>query len=423
MGQTTTATAATLYPFGVPSGSHGAGAPIGVDPHGRPVFYDPLAAKQANLQQAAQLGIVGANGLGKSHLGKLVACGLHAQNVPVVVPNDFKGEWAGVIEQFGGASRRVDQTGGVNLLDPGELIALAAARNADQALIKSLETRRDETVVTVLGIVNKRPLTGVEATIVRTALSYTNPGDTITALPALLDTGRVADSLGVDQGTIRSSVDTAKLAVIALVGSPTGQALGTSGAHQVWDIRNGLAVDCTDIPDSQLVLSAATAATCWTAAQSSVLYYREMIDTSSIFGVVFDEAWRATKYFPALAEQIGGLLRMDRDQGLVTVLLTHSWEDTKQPGGADNILNRCSALAFGGMQQGEIRSIKVGGQYLNEDEQAVLARNSVGGSAGGSARGGVGRFLLKIGSGQGVEVRVVNPPSLPSGTNQRWDGR
>jgi len=336
----------------------------------------------------------------------------------VIIPADFKNEWAPLVAGLGGTSLSINRQGGINLADPGELIHLAEQSGVSSLVMEELKTRRDENFVVVLGIVRGKPLSDIEATIVRSALRDTPTGGSISEFVDSLDAGRIAQDLRVPVQAISEWVGAVLLSAVSLRDSPVGRAMGTASATQVWPMNGPLVVDTSTIPESESVLSAATAVTAWTAAQSGVMFARDRNGGRGVWGMLFDEVWRATRNFPALADQIGGLLRMDRDQGLATILITHSWTDTNQAGGS-NILNRCSALMLGGMQQGEIEQVAVNGQGLTEGERDVLARNSVGSSMGGRS-GGVGRFLLKIGSGAGTEVLVAEAPSMPSDTNQLW---
>ena len=119
-------------------------------------------------------------------------------------------------------------------------------------------------------------------------------------------------------------VERIKLSIMALINSPVGRACGTADPRQFWSVeRGGLCVDTQAIPEDDAELTAAVMLTCWTAALSTI-YLSNQRNPKSVHAVVFEEIWRATRQFPDLADRIGGLLRMDRHRGLVTILATHS---------------------------------------------------------------------------------------------------
>ena len=163
----------------------------------------------------------------------------------------------------------------------------------------------------------------------------------------------LAAAMNVPVSRAAELIEPIKLSVMAVLNSPVGQACGTTGPEQFWDINNGgLCVDTQAIPEDDKELTAAVMVTCWTAALSTIHLSSRRSDMN-VHAVIFEEIWRATRQFPDLADRIGGLLRMDRHHGLVTILATHSWSDTQQRGGS-NILARCAAFAIGGLQPEEV---------------------------------------------------------------------
>ncbi|NEP29236.1 MAG: hypothetical protein F6K49_47715 [Moorea sp. SIO3I6] len=177
------------------------------------------------------------------------------------------------------------------------------------------------------------------------------------------------------------------LDIAALAGGPIGQALGTSDSDQRWAADRPFVIDTSQILATEPQLTAAVTVTCWTAALSAIYHHNHCI-ADQVYAVIFDEIWRATREFPALANQIGGLLRMDRNDGIITILATHSWTDTQQPGGS-NILHRCAAFAIGGLQHEELDTIATAGLGLTPAELNEISANT--------ATNGTGRFLIKTG--------------------------
>lgn len=421
---TDVATASGLWPFTTATDRPLDGIPLGVEPEtGRMICYDPLTAFRSGHQRAAQLAILAANGLGKSALAKKLTVGFAAADVPVIVPFDPKNEYTGLVRRLGGTTLRVDRCGGLNVLDPGEAIRLAMAAGAGDEVVRELVKRRDHCLATVIAINRHRPLEDWEALLLSTAVELLPVGSTIQELPGVFsrEVERLARAL--HQSTVRTAelAEPLALSVAALAQGPIGTALGTAAAVQAWPVNQPLAVDTSAIPHGEKELSAAVIVTAWTAALSAIHLHNTMRNT--VHAVLFDEIWRATREFPDLANQIGGLMRMDRHEGLISLVITHSWTDTNQPGGS-NILARCAAFALGGMQNEEIEQISRAGIGLNDAELAQIKRNAAGGTANGLAVGGVGRFLLKILDGPGHTVQTVITPTERDllATNARWDG-
>lgn len=415
-------TVGDLWPFGQRSKQHTNGTPLGIDPNsGELACYDPHTAFLEGDQRAAQLAILAANGNGKSVLSKKLITGLSALGIKTIVPADFKNEYAPLIHHLGGTTLKVDRQGGLNLLDPGESIQLATATGAPETVIDELKARRSQLVATVAAISRNAPLTGWEQTALTTAINMLPTGATINQLP-LVFTDRIDDlATTLSRTTERGHelLEPLALDVAALANGQIGQALGTSGAHQAWTINQPLVIDTQAILISEKRLTAAVIVTCWAAAQAAI--HLANSTSSEIHGVVFDEIWRATRNYPELADEIGGMLRMDRNDGIVSIIVTHSWTDTEQTGGS-NILARCAAFALGGMQTAEIDTIANAGIGLNQTELNEIRRNTAGGTNQGTASGGVGKFLLKLGEQPGRMIETILTPTETEllDTNQQW---
>jgi hypothetical protein len=422
---TDTTTAAELWPFSVGCRQPARGTPIGYDPNtNRLVCYDPLTEFRAGGQRAPQLGIIGANATGKSTFLKRQVIGLDAAGVPAIVAADFKGEYTPLITRLGGSTHRVGRHGGVNLIDPGEVIHAANRLGAPDDLLTELRYRRNNLVSVVLAITRGANLHDWERALLGLAIDLCPPGSTIHQLPRVLADrlDDLAAAMNVPVSRAAELVEPIKLSFMALINSPVGQATGTAGPDQFWSIGGGgLCVDTQAIPEDDKELTAAVMVTCWTAALSTI-HLSNHLNQTAIHAVIFEEIWRATRQFPDLADRIGGLLRMDRHHGLVTILATHSWSDTQQRGGS-NILARCAAFAIGGLQPEEIDLIAAAGVGLTQSELAIIRANVIGGTANGRTFGGLGRFLLKKGDQNGQLVQTVISPEEQelTNTNQRFE--
>lgn len=422
---TDTTTAKELWPFSVGCRQPVRGVPVGYDPHtNRLVCYDPLTEFEAGGQRAPQLGIIGANATGKSTFLKRQVIGLDAAGVPAVVAADFKGEYTPLIDRLGGRAQRIGRHGGINLIDPGEVIAAAHERGASEELLTELRYRRNNLVSVVLAITRDATLQDWERALLGLALDRCPPGSTIAQLPQVFSDrlDDLAAAMNVPVSRAAELIEPITLSVMALINSPVGHACGTAGPHQFWAVgAGGLCVDTQAIPEDDRELTAAIMLTCWTAALSTI-HLSSHYDETAIHAVVFEEIWRATRQFPDLADRIGGLLRMDRHHGLVTILATHSWSDTEQRGGS-NILARCAAFAIGGLQPEEVDLIATAGVGLTTNELATIRSNVVGGTSNGQTYGGLGRFLLKKGDQNGQLVQTVISPEEQelTNTNRRFE--
>lgn len=420
-----------LWPFTLRTPQPTTGIPLGVDPNsGHLAGYDPHTAFCSGEQRAAQLAILAANGTGKSVLAKKLATGLAGQGIPTIVPFDAKNEYTTTIAALGGTTLTVNRTGGLNALDPGETIHHAHTTNTPPAVIAELEARRNQLLATLAGIGRGTPLTGWEQTALATAADLLPPGAVLADLATVIttQTGRLADTLATNTERAEELLEPLALDIAALANGPIGQALGTHHPDQHWDINQALVIDTSTILASEPQLTAAVIITCWTAALSAIHHHNHTTTSGAggggVFAVIFDEIWRATREFPALANQIGGLLRMDRNDGVISILATHSWTDTNQPGGS-NILARCAAFAIGGMQNEEIDAIATAGIGLNTEELNEIRHNATAGTTTtGTAKGGTGRFLIKTGDHPGQLIQTILTPTEHTlyNTNQKWTG-
>ncbi len=416
-------TAARIWPFAVAASQPAQGVPLGVDPSSQQlVCYDPFSWFQSGRQRAAQLAILAANGLGKSALAKKVMTGLASANVPAIIPADFKGEYVPLVSKLGGTTQRVGRNGGLNLLDPGETIHLASAAGAPTDVVDELKNRRDHCVGTVIAINRGYPLQDWESLLLTKAVNLLPTGSTVHDLPGVFSSHaeELAGALRIGLDRTKELAEPLALSVAALASGPIGRALGTTGAHQAWPINKPLAVDTSGIPQAERQLTAAVMVTSWTAALSAI-HLRNHSESGNVHAVFFDEIWRATRQFPDLNDEIGAMLRMDRHEGIVSVITTHSWTDTQQPGGS-NILARCAAFALGGMQPEEINTIAQAGIGLTAAELSQIRRSVAGGTDAAGAVGGVGRFLLKIndGPGQALQTILTDAELDLLDTNLRW---
>ncbi len=415
-------TVADMWPFGKRSPQAQNGIPLGLDASGSIGCYDPYSSFMAGHQRAAQLGIVATNGLGKSLVAKKIATGYTGIGIPTIVPFDTKNEYQDLVKALGGSTLRIGRDGGLNLLDPGECIQQAINQKADPKTLTELKARRNQLVATVVALTRNAPLAGWEEAALNEAIELLPPATTVKHLPEVFThrMAHLASILNRPVDRAETLLEPLSLDVAALAAGPIGQALGTAGSSQQWRINAPLAVDTSAVRQAEATLSAAVIVSCWTAAQSTI-YLSNQLGKSRIHCIIFDEIWRGTREFPALANQIGGLLRMDRNEGIISILSTHSWTDTEQPGGS-NIMARCAAFAIGGLQKAEINLIANAGLGLNDAELAEIRRNASGGTVNGKATGGVGRFLFKVGETPGRTIRTVITPTEQQllDTNDQW---
>ncbi len=419
-------TVAGLWPFELRTNPSQHGTPLGIDPNsGQLAGYDPHTSFVDGQQRAAQLAILAANGTGKSVLAKKLATGFAGRGISTIVPFDAKDEYGPLIDALGGTALTVGRTGGLNALDPGETIATATEAGAPTPVLAELRARRNQLVATIAGISRGAALTGWEQTALTAVLNKLPPGAVLGDLADAFQSGQdmLATVIGRDPERADQLLEPLTLDIAALAQGNIGQALGTTSPDQAWPIHRPLVIDTSAVLATEPELTAAVTVTCWTAALSAI-HYTNAVDPAGgrVFAVIFDEIWRATREFPALANQIGGLLRMDRNDGIITIIATHSWTDTANPGGS-NILARCAAFAIGGLQNEEVDTIATAGIGLNPAELDEIRANSTAGTtSGGTAHGGTGRFLIKTGDQPGQLIQTILTPTEQRlyDTNHKW---
>ncbi|MFV0524530.1 MAG: hypothetical protein ACK5RL_08535 [Acidimicrobiales bacterium] len=268
---TDTATAAGLWPFCTPNPPASEGTPLGVDPNsGRLVCYDPHTAFLTGQQRAAQLAILAANGTGKSALAKKFAIGLTARHISVIVPFDAKNEYGPLVAALGGASLRVDRTGGLHLLDPGQAITTATQLGAPTSVVDEPKARRTQLVATVTAISRGRTLAGWETTAIDTALNHLPPTAALDDLARVFtnQTDLLAAAIGRPVDRAHVLLEPLTLDLAALAAGPIGRVLGHPA--EPWPTDRALVVDTSTVLMTEPALTAAVMVTAWTAALSVI---------------------------------------------------------------------------------------------------------------------------------------------------------
>lgn len=432
-----------LFPFAVSSGAAPSGVPLGRHMHtAEPVGLDPSDWLRHGLVTNTGVWVQGQPGVGKSTVIKRLLTGLVGFGFLAVIPGDVKGEYTALVEALGGTVWRVGRgLARLNPLDVGPLrSALRHTSGMERArLIETIRARQLSLLEALITIVRRQQshpeITTTERRLLGRALDLAvraDPDDE-PVIPDLLTVFRQAPEELMSITASRSDTEFARdsrelinsLGVLC-EGAIRGMFDAKSTVHTTVDTpAMSLDISALARDDDEVVAAAMLSSWAWSGAA---------IDAAQALGRrrnVFrpmDELWRALRVAPGLVEYADRLTRLNRHEGEVTAMSTHSFADLEAlPDPADvakakGMAARNGTMLLGGLDAAEIESISRISR-LTSGEAAMLTSWAAPPTwVPGMAHPGRGKILIKSGQRLGLPVSMSLSPTEVGlyNTDQAW---
>lgn len=425
---------AGLYPFVQGGGLPATGVPIGLDTFTREtVCLDP-ARNVGTLTTNPGIWIEAQPGVGKSALIKRIVTVLTSLGYMPVIPGDHKGEYTGLARELGmqviTVGRGLDR---INPLDSGPVgRELGRLRRSDPAkadlLLQEVTARRQE-LLNALLVTNAgmgRPLTSSERLAIdRTVrvISERAAGQEDPTVPELVEAMK-NPSLDLVAALMETDAEAASRSLRELIhglenlcsGPLSGMFDGPSTTDLDPNAR-GVTVDLSAIRRASMPVQAAAMLATWAYTFGSINAAQALGLVDKPLVTPFDEFWKPMSAAEGLVDSFNELSRLNRVEGVVTIMSTHTLMDLESLPNAHDVkkamglMERCDTAIFGACSPKELERISEQ-RHLTSEERALIAGWSAPAAAGRRDHPARGKFLIKIGQGTrlGVPVQMILTP-------------
>ena len=450
--------------------SVGASAPLVGVPAGRimaarqaagsSMCVDPLSWFVAGLISRPSAFVEGEPGLGKSTLVRRICMGLAGFGASPLILGDLKCEYVNLIRALGGQAIPLGPGRGyLNVLDASEAIeaaaqleaAAAAAPTEDEArrlreiragVLADAVIRR-VTMVTALVTIQRgsRPEDWETSVVDRTIRLLDEHHRGVPVLADLLAVIREApDELhevvvtGGDVDEYRRATRALERSLIGLMGhGQLGETFAQQTTERLRPDRAGV-YDISGIDSANVQLKAAALMACWSHGFGMVNVAKALADAGLAperhFLIVQDELWQALRAAPGIVDLVDGLTRLDRNEGVAQVMVTHTLADLNALSEIDRqkargFVERAGMVLMAGLPRSEMPLLQatIG---MSQAEQALVT--SWGSPPAWDTQGrqvpppGRGNFLVKVGGRPGIpfHVELTGPELALNDTNHRW---
>lgn len=425
-----TAAAAGLFPFVAGAGAPTQGVPVGRHlMWGEPVRADPFSWLAAGLTTNTGVFHLGQPGTGKSAFAKRQMVGMAGAGVRPVVLGDPKGEYSELVRRMGGQVIRVGR--GLDRINPLDSQAFAAADPMET------RARRLTLVLALCGLVRKDRVVGNGEEVVLAAaidgLSGHGVDPTVPdVLRALQDpAANVMDAAQVRSVEQYDSVTQELRWTLSLLceGSLKG-VFDRASTRQFDASAPAVAVDLSAVDDETLMGAAMLSSWSWGQAAVSAA---SAANKRSRWFIVMDELWRALRGAPGLVDHADALTRLNRSQGVASLMATHSLRDLQALPGAHDVakamgfIDRSAIVVLSGLPRRELSLVSEVVALSEAEKDLVAGWASADSWRAGARHPGRGRYLIKTGHRPGLPVSMhltpierdlynTDGPSLAAGT-------
>lgn len=445
----TTNQACGLWPFAAGTGSPMIGVPLGRNLlSGATLCADPISwFQRANLISNPSAFILSKPGLGKSTVVRRMALGLTGYGVMPMVLGDLKPDYVDLIEALGGQVIKLGRSRGyLNILDPGE--ATQAAKRlqgtARDELIADARGRRHTMVCALITILRDSPPTDREETIVDRAVRVLDERHGgIPVLQDLIDVIEAAPdevrAVAMDRGDMTRYLDITENLLVTLKGLLGHGRVGEMFSRQTTTaMRSDVPVvfDVSSIPESENALQGAALMACWSTGFGALNVANALADAGlepqRHVLVILDELWRALRAGQGMVDRVDGLTRLNRNQGVGQVMISHTMSDLEALADASDrmkargFVERSGMVICGGLPAAEMPKLTRVVPFSQAEQDLLVswqdppAWDPVAGTE--TAPPGRGNFLIKVGGRPGIPVHVaLTETELGlNDTNKRW---
>jgi hypothetical protein len=194
--------------------------------------------------------------------------------------------------------------------------------------------------------------------------------------------------------------------------------------------------DVSSIPETELALQGAALMACWSTGFGALNVANTLADAGlepqRHVLVILDELWRALRAGQGMVDRVDGLTRLNRNQGVGQVMISHTMSDLEAlPDASDRMkargfVERSGMVICGGLPAAEMPTLTKAVPFSQAEQQLLIswqdppAWDPVASSQ--SAPPGRGNFLIKVGGRPGIPVHVAltETERALNDTNKRW---
>lgn len=431
--QATTVQACGLFPFAQGSGAPPFGVPVGRHMlTGESVGFELLDWLRRGLITNPGAFLLGEPGTGKSTIVKRLVTGCAGFGMPAFIPGEPKGEYTPLIEHLGGQVIRVGRgLNRINPLDSGPMGRMARALSGPrrEALLREMNARRLATLSALATVVRRAPISDGEEVVLAAAvdlLTAANPAvdPTVPDVLALLEDGPQplrAATYALDEPSYRAETKQLCWTLRRLCeGALAGIFDGPSDVQLNLDVPASVDISAITNQGDALVAAAMLCSWAWGFA---------MLDAESALAaateqaggprrrrqrlIVLDEMWRALRAAPGLVERTDQLTRLNRSQGVATIMVTHTLADLEALASeadrakARGLVERCGVTILSALPYAELDKVNRVVPLTTAERQLVAGWAAPASWAAQVAHPGRGKYLIKTGERLGIPVQLT----------------
>lgn len=438
-----------LYPFSVGSPAPLVGTPLG--PHlatGDAVCGDPISWFSKGLIANPSVFILSKPAMGKSTLTIKMLTGAAAMGHIPLVLGDLRPDYIDAIDALGGQVIRLGGgRGRVNPLDPGH--ATKAARSiggdAGRALAADAGLRRLDLLVALLTIWRGDTPDRMHRAALERALAVLDERHTDPLPPILDDLLQVLDDAPPSVMAVTGAATPEeyyreiKALRVDLLSLAAGSAFGNmfnGQSSEEMDLDRPAVYDVSATYRSDTSRQAAALLASWTFGFASVEVSNALADAGQAprrhYLLALDELWRALRVGHGLVDQIDGLTRLNRQDAVGQVFISHTTKDLRSLADASEIakakgfVERSGMVIVGALPSSEFEPENLGSILDFSDAERQMVTSWVSpegwGQDGNHAPPGRGKFLIKVGNRPGIPfaARLTRAEASLRNTNHRW---
>jgi type IV secretory pathway VirB4 component len=401
-----------LFPLVAGAGAPAVGVPVGRHlVTGEQVHLDPFAWLESGLTTNTGVFQLGQPGTGKSAFVKRQVRGRVGAGSRVVVLGDPKGEYTPLVERLGGQVIRIGP--GLDRINPLDAHALPGA-DAHQT-----RSRRVTLLAALCGLVRGgRPMGSGEQVVLAAAVDELagRPQPDVPALLGLLGepTPRMVQAAQVpDRAKYDEVVQDLRWTLSLLAHGPLRGVFDGPSSLRLDPSAAAVAVDLSGVHDETMLGAAMLSAWAW--GHAAIAADRSG-GAPGRWLVVMDELWRALRGAPGLVDHADSLTRLNRSQGVASMMVTHSLDDLRAlPGPHDvakakGFIDRSAIVVLSGLPRRELREVS-DVVALTDAECDLVSGWASGDSWRPDGRHpGRGKYLIKAGRRPGLPVQMELSP-------------